>query len=203
MRVLLNVLQSQIGWFACVLGAASARPAIGVAIACLLIAAHVALTKARVHELQLLIVAALVGALADTALVQLGAVTFPQTTLVAGFTTPWMIVLWMVFATTLRHSLASLQTRLALAAVVGAVGGPAAYLAGARLGALTIGDSNLSYLAISAEWALALPLLLLAARTSNSVRAEPVEAIFSTQSPSTSSGRTEKSGASAAGVRSP
>lgn len=165
--MLLNVVQSQIGWFACVLSAAAGRPWIGIAVACALIAAHLAFATGRRRELQALAAAGLCGALADTALVQFGVLRFPATTLIAGFTTPWMIVLWMAFATTLRHALAWLQHRLILAAVLGAVLGPAAYLAGARLGALTIADGVASYLMIGVEWALALPSLLALARRGN------------------------------------
>ena len=42
MRLLLNVVQSQVAWFACVLSAAAGRAWIGVCVAAALIAAHVA-----------------------------------------------------------------------------------------------------------------------------------------------------------------
>jgi hypothetical protein len=66
----------------------------------------------------------------------------------------------MLFATTLRSSLAWLRTQLAVAGVIGALGGPAAYAAGVRLGALEIAASWTSYAAIGVAWALALPLLV-------------------------------------------
>jgi hypothetical protein len=49
-----------------------------------------------------------------------------------------MLCLWIVFATTLGHSLRWLMNRPVAAAVAGAIGGPLAYLAGGRLGALEI-----------------------------------------------------------------
>ena len=49
-----------------------------------------------------------------------------------------MVSLWIVFATTLNHSLRWLMRRPVAAALAGAAGGPLAYLAGAKLGALTL-----------------------------------------------------------------
>ena len=158
-RTLLNIVQSQIGWFACVLSAAAGRPWIGLTVVAVLIVLHVARADSPRREIVLILVAALVGAIADTLLVQVGLLNFSSTAL-AGVSPPWMIALWMIFATTLRHSLAGLQTRLALAAVVAAVGGPLAYAAGVRLGALRIADASSAYFAIAAVWAIAFPALL-------------------------------------------
>jgi hypothetical protein len=49
-----------------------------------------------------------------------------------------MLCLWIAFATTLGHSLRWLMNRPVAAAAAGAVGGPLAYLAAGRLGALEI-----------------------------------------------------------------
>ena len=78
--------------------------------------------------------------------------------------TPWMVALWPNFATTFHTSLSWLAGRYALAAGLGAVGGPLSYYAGARLGALTLPDAPLkSLLIIGLVWAAVLPLLLKAA----------------------------------------
>lgn len=163
MRTLFNIVQSQVGWFACVLSAAAGRAWIGVVIACALIALHVARAPTPARELALLLIAGVIGAVGDTILVQLGVLRFSAAH-PPGVTTLWMITLWIVFATTLRYALAWMHTRLLLAALVGAIAGPAAYLAGERLGAIVIADSPLALLAIAVEWALALPALLIAAR---------------------------------------
>ena len=70
-----------------------------------------------------------------------------------------MIALWTCFAATLRHSLAWLRARWLLAAVLGAVGGPLAYLGGESLGAISL-TGDLSIAAISAQYAIATPILL-------------------------------------------
>jgi len=77
----------------------------------------------------------------------------------------WLVVLWLLFNGTLFHSLAFLQQRLALAAVLGAIAGPLSYLAGMRLGAAT--SDRETWLVLSAmapAWALLLPALAYLAR---------------------------------------
>lgn len=72
-----------------------------------------------------------------------------------------MVSLWVNFAATLNGPLRSLRGRYGLSTLLGAVGGPAAYAAGERLGAVTFGDTRaLSFAALSAAWALAVPSLL-------------------------------------------
>lgn len=166
MRAALNIVQSQVGWFALVLSAAAGRPWIGLAVAAVLIILHVAQTGDAQREVGLLLVAAAVGAIADTLLVQVGLLSFASSE-IPGVSPTWMIALWMVFATTLRHSLSWLQSRLILAALIAAVGGPLAYAAGARLGAVRVADALSAYAAIGAVWAIAFPALLWAAQRLN------------------------------------
>jgi hypothetical protein len=50
---LLNFVLYQVGWFACVLGAAYSRPYLGSAIALLLVFVHVGLATDRIGQLQM------------------------------------------------------------------------------------------------------------------------------------------------------
>ncbi len=78
----------------------------------------------------------------------------------------WLVVLWLLFTGTLFHSLAFLQHRLVLAAVLGAVAGPLSYLAGMRLGAATTDrETWLVLSAMAPAWAVLLPALAYLART--------------------------------------
>ena len=164
MPTLLNIAQSQVGWFACVLSAAAGRAWIGAAIALVLVVIHLMRMQNWLPELLLVVTAALVGLVADTTLMQSGWLTFAAGVSAYGISPYWMVVLWMIFATTLNHSLGWLQRNAALAAVFGGLGGPLAYYAGERLGALRIADSFAAFAGIAIVWALALPLLLGTAR---------------------------------------
>jgi hypothetical protein len=131
-----NFLAYQVAWFAVIVGAAQGRAWVGATVALLVTAAHLWLRRDR-FELKLVGLCALIGLLVDSTLAMTGQVRFgaawPQ-----DLAPYWMLSLWIVFATTLNHSLRWLMCRPVAAALGGAAGGPLAYLAGAKLGALTI-----------------------------------------------------------------
>jgi len=164
MMLAVNVLLFQIGWFACVLGAAHGLPWVGALAAAVIITWHLARAAQPGRELVLVAAAAVLGALFDTLLVWAGWIRFGSGTLLAGTAPYWMVALWAIFATTLNVSLRSLRARLGLAALLGAVGGPAAYYAGARLGALEFAAAGAALAAIGIGWAILAPALLGAAR---------------------------------------
>jgi hypothetical protein len=164
MKFVLNMLLFQIGWFACVLGAASGLPWAGVVAAIAIIGWHLARATQPKRELALVAVAALAGATFETVLVQAGWVHFDSGVLLEGTAPYWMVALWALFATTLNVSLRSLREHPWLAALLGAVGGPVAYYAGAQLGALEFATVGTALAAIGAGWALLAPVLLSAAR---------------------------------------
>ena len=58
-------------------------------------------------------------------------------TVVACLAPPWIVVMWMQFATLFRFSLSFLSGRYLLSIVLGALGGPFAFWIGERLGAVT------------------------------------------------------------------
>ena len=65
--------------------------------------------------------------------------------------------MWAQFATTFRFSLRSVVTRPVLAVLFGAAGGPIAFLAGERLGAVTLlPPLGQSLFRLSISWAIAL-----------------------------------------------
>ena len=104
--------------------------------------------------------AAVLGALFETLLVQTGWVRFETGVLIEGTAPYWMVALWAIFATTLNVSLRWLRARTGLATLFGAIGGPAAYYAGAKLGALELARTGAALAAIAAGWAILTPVLL-------------------------------------------
>jgi hypothetical protein len=158
---ILNVLMSQVGWFACVLGAANDRPWTGCAIIFALIVIHLLLVKDRGNELRLLLAATLLGILFDTLQEALGVVRFRSGYIVDWLCPLWIALLWTQFATLLHISLNWLSGRYLLAGLVGLIGGPLAFFGGARLGAAILHPNLLfSLVAFALEWAVAMPLML-------------------------------------------
>jgi Protein of unknown function (DUF2878) len=159
-RMIGNVIAFQIGWFACVLGAAYGLPWFGTGAALAIVGWHLSYAANPRNELILVAIAAGMGALWDTALVALGWIQYEHGTLVPGAAPHWIVALWMLFATTLNVSLGSLKRNLGVAAAFGLIGGPLAYYGGAKLGALVLAEQSLALIALAVGWAVLTPLLL-------------------------------------------
>jgi hypothetical protein len=159
-----NFIGFQVGWLACVVGAARGRVGLGVLVALLIVAVQLLLNPRPLRLIGLIGLAALLGLVWDTVPPALGLMQYPDGLWPAPFAPVWIVVMWMLFATTLGGVLRSLQQRPWLAALVGAAGAPLAYYGGARLGALALIRPVPALLAEAAGWALLLPLLLMAAR---------------------------------------
>jgi hypothetical protein len=154
-----NILLFQIGWFACVLGAAHGYEREGALLALAIVAAHVARAGRPGREAALVAGAVLLGAVFDSLLVQAGWLRFEAGVLVEGTAPYWIVAMWALFATTLNVSMRALRTHPWLGVVFGAVGGPAAYYAGAGLGALGFVAFLPALAALAIGWAIATPLL--------------------------------------------
>jgi apolipoprotein D and lipocalin family protein len=154
-----NIVAYQVAWFACVLSVARGAPWIGAATALTVVVAHVALVDKRTAELKLIGAAVVVGLLADTALLHSDALRFVSGTWPEGFAPYWMLSLWAAFATTLNHSLRWIVRRPLVATLLGTIGGPLAYLAGAKLGALHLSALQTALPLIGVVWGIAMVAL--------------------------------------------
>jgi len=154
-----NILLFQIGWFACVLGAAHGYAREGALLALAIVAAHVARAGRPGREAALVASAVLLGAVFDSLLVQAGWLRYEAGVLVEGTAPYWILAMWALFATTLNVSMRALRTHPWLGVMFGAIGGPAAYYAGAGLGALSFVAFVPALTALAIGWAIATPLL--------------------------------------------
>jgi len=162
-RKIWNFVLFQIGWFACILGAAHHQIGLALAISLICIGIYLWLYQNARSEHELLLKVFIYGLIADTILVQLGWIRFKSDYPFAAISPVWMWALWLVFATTLKESMAWLQGKNGLAGVLGAIAGPLCYEAGVRLGAASWPSSEdrvfaLIYLAV--VWAIAMPVFL-------------------------------------------
>lgn len=167
--MVVNFIAFQIGWFACVVGAARDLPWIGVIVAVGVVALHLRQAIQPKREVVLIACAAMVGLVLDSILVATDLAVFKSGMLAAVLAPPWMIAMWIMFATTLNVTMRWLRQRAWLAAAIGAVSGPMAYYSGAALGAVSFGDASLALGAIALGWAIALPLLMEVARRCDGV----------------------------------
>lgn len=166
MNVWLALAGYQAVWFAAVIGASegSAWPGV-LAMLCY---ASAQLGLARRHRVDLLLMGAglVLGLLVDGTLIRFGLATYAAGWPDVASTPAWMLALWMAFALTFSQTLRYLQSRLWLAALLGLVGGPAAYFAASR-GWHVVDFTPPAWrglLALSAGWAVATPVLARLAR---------------------------------------
>lgn len=157
--MLLNIIGFQIGWFACVLGAAYGYPLLGPLVALPVIGLHLMRQTDRAAEIALMLFVALIGSTYDQTLMWFGLVGYSASIWSLDLLPIWMITLWLLFATTLNVSLKWLQGRYLIAAMFGFIGGPLAYWGGAKLGAIHWLQHFELLLALAIGWAVLMPVL--------------------------------------------
>lgn len=151
--VIANALWLQAGWWACVLGAKAPGWLLVVPIG---LAIHLCLCPDFREEVRAVARTALAGSVLDSVLGAMGVFRFDAWPLPL-----WLVLLWLVLASGLRHSLAWAGWPFWRGALAGALIGPLAYLGGARLAEVSLPLGPLATgLLLIPVWALALPLLV-------------------------------------------
>jgi len=159
MKNILNFALFQLGWFACILGAAHNYVYLALVFSATLILLHLKITSCNIADIKLFGLAVLIGAFFD------GFLQFQQLILYnnPGWPYPlpplWILCMWVIFAMTLNHSLKWMQGRLVLSVIFGLIGGPLAYIAGEKLGAISVASPIALYL-LAAGWAIITPFLV-------------------------------------------
>lgn len=158
---LLNLFAVDIGWTACAVGAAASMPWMGVVTVAALVAMQAPLVAQPRAQLRFIALVTLGGWLLDSGLAAIGVFFFPKNPGPWGLCPLWMAALWANFATAPHLVLHWLRARPRLAALLGFVGGPLAYGAGDRIGAMQLGEPVWMMLGvIAAEWAVVTPLMM-------------------------------------------
>lgn len=159
MRRWIDIVGYQAVWFAAVIGAGAGVAWPGVVAGIVFLAWHLGIAPRPRRVLALAAAGVAVGTVFDGVLAGSGRLAYAVPD---GLPAPaWLLAIWASFALTLTCSFAPLQGRLVLASVVGAIGGPLAYLSASRgFGAVEfIAPAPQALLALAAGWAIALPML--------------------------------------------
>ncbi|BDX22256.1 membrane protein [Polynucleobacter sp. TUM22923] len=155
-----NFVIFQLGWFACIIGAAKQEvlwPALGTLA---YIAWHIWRSPQPILELRLIIKAVLFGVSADSLIAYFGFLRFEDAWPSANLSPLWMWALWALVASTINSSLSWLRGRPILGAILGGIAGPMSYEAGIRMGAGAWGIHGQigGLVLLSLVWAVAIPL---------------------------------------------
>jgi hypothetical protein len=165
-KSLWNLISVNIGWLACILGAAWGHYWLGLVVVPVLFVIHITVIQRR-KILNIFIVAmasTAIGFFTDTILIIIGTVEPNRWVMPAPFTAIWDLMIWANFSLTLNASLRFLQKRPLVAAFLGAICAPGTYYAGDRLGALNFSEPVFSSLLwVGAVWLFAMPCLSLMA----------------------------------------
>jgi hypothetical protein len=158
---ILNFFCFQAGWFACAFGAAWGQPLVGPMVVGTLLILQLPLVPAPGRQVRFIFLGMVVGWLLDSSLMNAGVLAFGQHGIVVWLCPVWMAALWANFAGTLHLCLGWLRGRYWLACSLGFCGGPLAYYAGQRLGAMRLGDNlAFSLVVIAIEWGFVTPALV-------------------------------------------
>ena len=114
----------------------------------------------RARECSAIGCAIAIGLIVEWYQISAGTYQFDAGVLREGWPPPWLIAMWAQFATVFRFSMRGIMRRWWSAAIFGAIGGPLAFIAGERLGAVTLLPPVATGLVrLAAAWAIALMVL--------------------------------------------
>ncbi|MGD8328513.1 MAG: DUF2878 domain-containing protein [Acidobacteriota bacterium] len=159
--LVVNLLAYYAGWLACVMGAAWGHWQTGAAVGIVLTACHVAAAVRPGIELRILLAVTAIGYTVDSVQTAAGLLVFATGQPAPWLAPIWIGVVWMLFSTTLRYGFHWLAGRYLQCSVFGLIGGPAAFWAGERLGAVAFNPvPGLSLAVLAGLWAALFPLLM-------------------------------------------
>jgi hypothetical protein len=151
-KLIVNALLFQLGWLACVLGGGP-----WMLLVAPILAVHLLWTASWAAEGKLLLSVFLAGSALDSFLLNLGVFDFGEPRTLIPW---WLALLWLLLATTLNHCLAWTARPWWRGSLLGAVGGPLSYYAGAQLADVSLPLGTWPTLALLALiWALLMPVL--------------------------------------------
>jgi hypothetical protein len=134
MSVWMNFIGYQLAWFVVVRTAGQGQSWIGIVAAGAFIALQLAFSTRRLLDLRLMAVALVLGLVIEGGLALSGWVQYAPAlvTIPPGGAPLWILALWMAFSLTMTRSLGWLRGRPVLGMLLGAIGGPLAYLGASR-----------------------------------------------------------------------
>ena len=175
LRLVTNFILFQLGWFACVIGAASDIPWSGTFLVMAILGYHLYSANDAETELRLLALVLLIGFIWDSLLVAFGILEYSSGLFHASLAPHWIIAMWALFSSTLNVSMNWLKGHYLVAGIFGAIGGPLAYYAGLKLGAVSMPSTTVALGVLAIGWALIMPALVYLSQRFNGF--EPISAV--------------------------
>jgi hypothetical protein len=165
MKSLQNLVLFKLGWVACILFAAAGQPLLSILSVALVAGIHLARVAVPAKEAMFLLIAGLLGLVWESIVVNTGLLQYIGTDGADWVAPAWIVAMWVLFGTTINHGLSWLKRHWALSVSFGLFGGPMAFYAGSKMGAVQFTDTILALGVLGAGWALLLPLACLISDT--------------------------------------
>ena len=171
---LANFIVFQAAWFAGVLGAAHGLPLWGTAGVLAALAWHLAVSARPAEEAKLIGAACVIGFIVESAVAMQGHIAYPSGQLDPHLAPYWMVALWGLLAIALNVTMRWLKRRWWLAALLGAMAGPASFASGVKLGGAQFIDATPALVTMACTWALLMPTLMWLSDRFDGVAVPPV-----------------------------
>lgn len=168
--VLINAVLFQILWFAAVLGGAHKILWPAILAAAVMFGWQLAGKRRHPSDIKVICTAIVLGLAVDSTWIGLGLMQFADPRPFVWLSPIWMVLMWAGFALTINHSMMWLTAHPVLPALMGLIGGPMAYLAGERLGAVEyLANTLLISGLLAVVWAISVTILVKVATDSKEV----------------------------------
>ena len=159
-HILFNIILFKIGWVSVVLGATYELAWLGSILVGVIALTHLVTASLPWREAILLGIAAFIGFIWESLLVSQNILIYIGQSTQSTFAPYWIVVMWILFATTLNISLRWLKRSWLFALFFGAVGSVLSFMAGEHIGAVYFPDKIMALTVISLGWAVLVPLIV-------------------------------------------
>ena len=153
---LINFVLFQVIWFVFIFSAADESSSLLIMGVTLLLLQFLKNKQFKADGL-LILIAIIIGIIHDSSLSYFNFI-FYMYDFNINYSPIWIIGLWVSFALTINHSLTWLKEKKVLQVIFGLIGGPLAYFAGEKLGAIQLVNEHAIYI-LAISWAIATPVL--------------------------------------------
>ena len=161
MKAFQNLVLFKLGWVACILFAAAGQPLLSILSVAVVAGIHLARVAVPAKEALFLLCAGLLGLAWESLVVNTGVLQYIGTDGTDWVAPAWIVAMWVLFGTTINHGLSWLKRHWVLSVSFGLFGGPMAFYAGSKMGAVQFTDTLMALGVLGAGWAILLPLACL------------------------------------------
>ena len=159
-NVAINYFGFSIVWLCCVYSGAQGITALALLPTLVFLYLHfMIVTDHLKEEIQLILIAVLMGVIVDSSFSFFGVVSYNGNIASIPHLAPiWILCMWAGFSAQINHAMNRLRGKYLLIGFYGLLA-PLAYMGGEKINAATISDGDINYAIISISWAVSLIVL--------------------------------------------